>query len=306
MDVEDTAALQAATTTAQDLVEAELLPEALERAIRDAYAALGDGEDVEVAVRSSATGEDTSSASFAGMNETYLNVRGAAAVVDAVRRCWRSLFGSRTVYYRAKRGFGQADMDIAVVVQRQVASTRAGVMFTVDPASGAADHLVIEGAFGLGESVVSGSVSPDRYVVDKATLHILAREVRRKELAIEARPDGGTITRELPAEEARRPVLDDREVEAVASLGRRIEEHYGSPQDTEWAFDPDGALWMLQSRPITSMGGDQARRLRAPSPAACSSRAWAPHPARPEGRCACWRHSTMRRASATTTSSSPT
>ena len=240
------------------------MPGWLETAIRDAYAELvGDEDHAPVAVRSSATGEDTASASFAGMNETFLNVRGADAVVDAVRRCWRSLFGSRTVYYRAKRGFGQADMDIAVVVQQQVASTRAGVMFTIDPSSGDESRLVIEGAFGLGESVVSGSVSPDRYIVEKETLHILAREVRRKELAIEPTPDGGTITRELPAEEGRRPVLADEEVDAVAEMGRRIEGHYDSPQDTEWCFDPDGRLWMLQSRPITS-AGEHIRRDGGP------------------------------------------
>ena len=112
--------------------------------------------DAPVAVRSSATGEDTESASFAGMNETYLNIRGADEVVEAVRSCWASLFGARTVFYRAKRGFGQADMDIAVVVQRQIESTRAGVMFTIDPATGDADRLVIEGSFGLGEAVVVG------------------------------------------------------------------------------------------------------------------------------------------------------
>jgi pyruvate,water dikinase len=263
VDVEDTAALESVSAQARDLVGGEPMPEWLESAVRQAYDELvADQHEPRVAVRSSATGEDTASASFAGMNETFLNLRGADAVIDAVRRCWRSLFGSRTVYYRAKRGFALTDMDIAVVVQRQVASTRAGVMFTIDPGSGNRDRLVIEGAFGLGESVVSGSVSPDRYVVDKETLHIVAREVRRKELAIEPTGDGGTVTRELDWEEAKRPVLSDAEVEALAELGRRIEEHYGFPQDTEWAFDADGELWMLQSRPITSAGGT------VPAPAA--------------------------------------
>ncbi len=187
------------------------------------------------------------------MNETFLNIRGADAVIDAVRRCWRSLFGARTIYYRGVNGFAQADMDIAVVVQRQVNSTRAGVMFTVNPATGQRDELVIEGSFGLGEAVVSGSVSPDRYVVEKATLAIRRREVHHKDLVIEYAPDGGTRQRALSEEEALRPVLSDEEVLAVAELGRRIEEHYGFPQDTEWAFDPDGALWMLQSRPITTL-----------------------------------------------------
>ena len=206
-------------------------------------------------MRSSATAEDTESASFAGMNETFLNVQGAEAVVGAVRRCWASLFGGRTVFYRAKRGFSHAGMDIAVVVQRQIASTRAGVMFTIDPSSGRADRIVIEGAYGLGESVVSGQVSPDRYIVAKPALTIVTREVRHKELAIEPAPGGGTATRALAGEEATRPVLDDREVALLAELAVRIERHYGAPQDTEWAFDPDGDVFMLQSRPVTSTGG---------------------------------------------------
>jgi pyruvate,water dikinase len=254
VDVEDTAALSQAAEKARALFDETPMPDWLERAIRDAYAELtrSDGP-VPVAVRSSATAEDTASASFAGMNETYLNIIGADAVIDAVRRCWRSLFGARTVYYRGSRNFGQADMDIAVVVQRQIQSTRAGVMFTANPATGDRGQLVIEGAFGLGEAVVSGSVSPDRYLVDKATLAIRSREVHHKELAIESTAGGGTKTRQLSEEEALAPVLNDDEVLTVAKLGRDIETHYGSPQDTEWAFDPDGAAWMLQSRPITTL-----------------------------------------------------
>ena len=146
----------------------------------DAYAQLCGGEaDAPVAVRSSATAEDTESASFAGMNETFLNVRGGDAVVDAVRRCWASLFGARTVFYRAKRGFGQADMDIAVVVQRQIQSTRSGRDVHDQPGQRRRDELVIEGSFGLGEAVVSGSVSPDRYVVDKQTLAHQERDIRQ-------------------------------------------------------------------------------------------------------------------------------
>jgi len=256
VDVEDTAELEAAAAETRAMLESEPMPEWLAGPIRDAYAELaGDDTGAAVAVRSSATAEDTESASFAGMNETFLNVTGADGVVDAVRRCWSSLFGARTVYYRAKRGFGQADMDIAVVVQRQVQSTRAGVMFTIDPASGATDRLVIEGAFGLGESVVSGSVSPDRYLVNKERLSIERREVRRKELAIDSVAGGGTVTRELDEDEAERPVLSDEEVVHLADLGKRIEAHYGSPQDTEWAVDGEGTIWMLQSRPVTASGG---------------------------------------------------
>jgi pyruvate,water dikinase len=260
VDVDDTEELATATAEVREMIEAEPIPEAVEQAIRDGYEAVaaeaGDAS-TPVAVRSSATAEDTEAASFAGMNETFLNVQGADAAVEAVRRCWSSLFGARTVFYRAKRGFGQADMDIAVVVQRQVLSTRAGVMFTIDPASGATDRLVIEGSFGLGEAVVSGSVSPDRYIVHKDDLAILAREVRRKELVIEPQADGGTRIRELEKDEAAMPVLSDDEVREVATLGNRIEEHYGAPQDTEWCYDPEGKAWMLQSRPVTSAGGEQ-------------------------------------------------
>ncbi len=254
VNVEDGTALEAASAAARQTVLDATMPPALEEAIVAGYRALaGDGQDVAVAVRSSATAEDTASASFAGMNETYLNIRGADGVVDAVKRCWGSLFGARTIYYRGQRGFSQADMDIAVVVQLQIPSTRAGVMFTVDPSTGERDQLVIEGSFGLGEAVVSGSVSPDRYVVRKSDMSILTRSVKPKELVIEPAEGGGTLTRELSASESMQAVLDDAEVTRLAELGLAIEEHYGSPQDTEWSFDPDGGVWMLQSRPITTL-----------------------------------------------------
>jgi pyruvate, water dikinase len=264
VDVDDTGDLGRASGEVREIVESEPIPQWLDEAIRGAYEELcGADGDVPVAVRSSATAEDTESASFAGMNETFLNVRGGDDVVETVRRCWSSLFGARTVFYRTKRGFGQADMDIAVVVQLQVQSSRAGVMFTIDPASGDTGRLVIEGSYGLGESVVSGSVSPDHYEVQKDPFAILVRNVRPKELAIESLPDGGITTRQLSEEESTRPAMTDEEVLAIAELGRRIEGHYGTPQDTEWAIDSDGDLFMLQSRPVTSSGG---KALGAPEP----------------------------------------
>jgi len=265
VDVEDSAALEAASAQAKQAVIDAPMPPALRDAIVASYDALagsGEGSEPAVAVRSSATAEDTASASFAGMNETFLNVRGADAVIDAVKRCWVSLFAPRTIYYRGQRGFSEAGMDIAVVVQIQILSTRAGVMFTANPASGANEEL--EGSFGLGEAVVSGSVSPDRYVVQKSDLAITTRSVRPKELVIEPAEDGGTVTRALSPAEGMRPVLSDAEVIELAELGKRIEAHYESPQDTEWSFDPQGHVWMLQSRPITTLaaagetpGGDR-------------------------------------------------
>ncbi|HEX6584935.1 MAG TPA: phosphoenolpyruvate synthase [Thermoleophilaceae bacterium] len=252
VDVDDIVALDAACAEVRSAIEATPVPEHLKIAIAEAYTSVGDGHAA-VAVRSSATAEDTASASFAGMNETFLNISGPDAVIDAVRRCWASLFGSRTVFYRAKRGLGQADMDIAVAVQLQVQSTRAGVMFTIDPSTGRDDRLVIEGSFGLGEAVVSGQVSPDRWVVAKKTFHVLAHETRHKELVIQRSPDGqGTVTRAAEEDEADAPALSDGEVRLLAEMGSRIEKHYGSPQDTEWAFDAHGNAYILQSRPVTS------------------------------------------------------
>lgn len=281
IDVSDDAALADASRDVRRMMEEAPLPERIEAAIREAYAALAGGTGG-VAVRSSATAEDTESASFAGMNETFLNVSGAGAVVDAVRRCWLSLFGARVIAYRAFRGLSQAEMDIAVVVQRQIPSTRAGVMFTIDPSTGATDRLVIEGAFGLGESVVSGRVSPDRYVVEKGSLAILARDVRAKNLTIEMADGDGTVTRTPTADEAREPALSDGEVRALAEMGSRIEQHYGSPQDTEWAFDADGHVWILQSRPVTAVGGrampapDGGARVLARGLGAAPGSAWGP------------------------------
>jgi pyruvate,water dikinase len=252
VDVNDTMALDAGATKAQQLVAEAPMPGWLHDSIVTAYRELGD--DVPVAVRSSATAEDTEAASFAGMNATFLNVRGEEAVVDAVRSCWVSLFGSRTIFYRAERGFSQAGMDIAVVVQRQIQSTRAGVMFTIDPVHGRTDRIMIEGAFGLGESVVSGSVSPDVYVVDKGDRSIVSADVHPKDLIIESLPGGGTTERQVSGDAAMARVLSEEEVGTLADLALRIEAHYGTPQDTEWAFDPDGEVWMLQSRPVTSIG----------------------------------------------------
>jgi pyruvate,water dikinase len=256
VDVDDSDDLARGSAAARELVAHAPMPESIRTQILRAHEELTGGDTSRaVAVRSSATGEDTESASFAGMNETFLNVRGGEAVLDAVQRCWASLFGARTVFYRAKRGFPLAGMDIAVVVQLQIQSRKAGVMFTIDPSSGSLDKIVIEGAFGLGESVVSGQVSPDRYVVDKDSDEILVHDVKRKELEITSLPGGGTETTELPPERARQPVLSDEQIATLAELARRIESHYGSPQDTEWAVDEDERVWMLQSRPVTTLSG---------------------------------------------------
>jgi pyruvate,water dikinase len=265
VDVEDTAQLDRVAGEIRSMIETEVMPEWLEDAICAAYRDLG-GSDPHpaVAVRSSATAEDTASASFAGMNETVLNVRDTIFLLDAVRQCWSSLFGARTIYYRAQKGFAQADMDIAVVVQRQIEATRAGVMFTIDPATGAADRLVIEAAFGLGESVVSGAVSPDRYVIGKDGLGIEKREIHRKEIEVIAAANAGTLTRAMAPDRAEQAALSDDEARRIAEIGVQIEAHYGSPQDTEWAIDSAGKIWVLQARPVTSTG-KEGRPAAAPA-----------------------------------------
>lgn len=268
-DVQDSAALEAAAGRARELVEQTPLPDWVTDAINAAYGEIGEGDERRVAtengdgpappappvaVRSSATSEDTAAASFAGMNESFLNVRGRDGLLDAVQRCWSSLFGARTLYYRAMRGYELADIDIAVVVQRQIESLRSGVMFTVDPSSGNTDEMVIEASVGLGEAVVSGQVTPDHFVVSKNRREILRRELHDKELAIEySEVGGGTVTRELAGDEASAPALSTEEVLQIADFGARIEEHYDEPQDIEWAFDEHGTAWILQSRPITTL-----------------------------------------------------
>ncbi len=233
------------------------MPEAVRERILVAYR--GMGPDCFVAVRSSATGEDGADASFAGMNETFTNVRGEADLIDAVQNCWASLFGPRVVAYRASRGF-TADPAMAVVVQLMIASERSGVAFTADPTTDATDRVVVEGAFGQGEVVVSGSVEPDTYVVAKATGEILSRRMGFKSFKIVRGADGKDLRVELDEAQAEAQVLNDDEVREIADIAVRSERHAGSPQDTEWAI-AGGRTYIVQTRPITTLS-------RAGTPAA--------------------------------------
>ena len=225
--------------------------------ILDSYR--GMGPHCFVAVRSSATGEDGSDASFAGMNETFTNVRGEQDLIDAVVNCWASLFGARVVAYRASRRF-TADPAMAVVVQLMIASERSGVAFTADPTSDATDRVVVEAAFGQGEVVVSGSVEPDTYVVAKDGGEILSRRLGVKSFKIIRGPDGGDQRVELDEAQAGAQVLNDDEVREIAAIAIRSEQHAGSPQDTEWAI-ADGVTYIVQTRPITTLS-----RAGAPAP----------------------------------------
>jgi rifampicin phosphotransferase len=208
------------------------------------------GEGGAYAVRSSATAEDLADASFAGQYDTCLNVRSEKQLLDAVRQCWLSLFTDRAIIYRARHGFDHRQVELAIVVQRMVLPDVAGVMFTADPVSGHRKTVVVNAAYGLGEAVVSGVVSPDLYQIDKdGNLHTTIAD---KKQTIVPLPSGGTELRDVPEPRQKEQALPDATIQELAAMGRRIQQHFGSPQDIEWAW-AEGELQILQSRPITSL-----------------------------------------------------
>jgi pyruvate,water dikinase len=239
---------------AKDLVHSVSLPDDLAAAVLSAYGRLGD--HVRVAVRSSGIGEDAEGTSFAGMNETFTNVAGDDEVLARLVDCWTSLWGARSIFYRGDKSL-TAEPAIAVVVQEMIPSERSGVMFTVDPSTGETDRIVIEAAFGQGEVVVSGMVEPDTYIVDKNGPRLLHVRVGTQRFKIVRGTDGEDQRVELDPSEGSLRVLADDEVVEVARLGLAAEQHYGSPQDTEWAM-AEGHTFLVQSRPVTAVGGGAA------------------------------------------------
>jgi rifampicin phosphotransferase len=235
---------------AREALLAAPIPEEVASAVRDAYARLG--SEAPVAVRSSATAEDLPFASFAGQQDSYLHIIGPDAVLDAVRRCWASLWTERAVVYRTTQRIDHRAVRLAVVVQRMVDAAIAGVLFTANPVTGRRRQAVIDASPGLGEAVVSGAVNPDHFVVDTATGQILERRIGDKRIEIRSKPGGGTVHIERP-DGSDRACVTDEQVAALAKLGDRVEKHYGAPQDTEWAIDADGTLWLTQARPITTL-----------------------------------------------------
>ena len=235
---------------ARDRVRAIPVPVELRDRIVDRYRAVSD--EAPVAVRSSATAEDLAYASFAGQQDTYLNVVGADALVEAVRGCWASLWTERAVNYRNANGIDHRSVTLAVVVQEMVEATAAGVMFTANPLTGTRHETVIDASPGLGEAVVSGAVNPDHYVVDTKAWSIIQRRMGDKRVVIRGLAGGGTERIER-SDQSEAAALDDDQVLALAQLGGRVDDHYGSPQDTEWALADDGAFWLTQARPITTL-----------------------------------------------------
>src|SRR5215204_5226961 len=249
---EDTARLAGLAKEARSYLSDAIVPDSIGQAIAEAYEGMEEGAPVPVAVRSSATAEDLPQASFAGQQDTYLNVVGVESVLEAVRHCWASLWTDRAVSYRATNGIDPHSVRLAVAVQRMVEASVAGVLFTANPVTGKRRQAVIDASPGLGEAVVSGMVNPDHFVANTATGEIVERRLGDKRVAIMAGSGSGTERVELDAD-AGRASLSDGQVLALAKLGERVEEHYGMPQDTEWAIDDDGGIWLLQARPITTL-----------------------------------------------------
>jgi pyruvate,water dikinase len=258
LDVDDAARLRASATRLRALVNEGEIPDRVREAVVDAYVRVATEHrtaDAFVAVRSSATAEDAAGYSFAGMFESFLNIHGVDGLLRAVQECWASTFGERILFYRVKRGL-PAGMSIGVVVQLMVASEKSGVMFTVDPATRDSNRMVIEAAWGLGEVVVAGQVTPDRYVVEKGALAVVQRTIARKDFLLTRDPGANATVRVELASDPRQTaqVLSDEELRRVAELGRRAEAHYGVPQDVEFAI-ADGVVFLTQTRPITTLGG---------------------------------------------------
>ncbi|WP_418282358.1 phosphoenolpyruvate synthase [Halorubrum sp. DTA98] len=252
VDPEDSAALREAEEAAEALIMETELPESVRSEILESYRSMAvDGEEAFVAVRSSATAEDLPDASFAGQQETFLNVR-EADLLRRVKECWASLFTQRAIYYRQRKDFPHDSVDIAVVVQRMVDADRSGVMFTSHPSTGE-PRIIIEAAWGLGEAVVSGTVSPDNYVYDREREEVIEATVADKKIQMIKDPETGeTVQIEVDDDRRTARVLDDEEIKALVALGERVEDHYGVPQDVEWAINDD-EIYMLQSRPITTI-----------------------------------------------------
>ena len=249
----DPSDLEATVALSEELrrrVMEEPVPEAVAQAVRAAYAELCPAEEP-VAIRSSATTEDAEDASFAGLQDTFLWVLGADQMAARVRECWGSLYSVESMTYRRKQGLPEEGVAMAVVVQRMVDAMCAGVMFTRSPLTGDKSVITVEGAWGLGSAVVSGEVTPDRWVMGKITGEISVRDISDKHARQVPAPGGGIVEVANEAAIANQPCLTDDQLMALREVGRKVERHYGKPQDIEWALDEAGSVFLLQSRPET-------------------------------------------------------
>lgn len=250
VDYSDSSGLQRAEHQVRALFADIPIPEDLRDEILAHYRALG--PESSVAVRSSATAEDLAGASFAGQQETFLNVVGEDDLLRAVRGCWSSLFTSQAIFYRRQKGFEHSEVSMAVVVQKMVNSEKSGVTFTVDPVMRNHFQMTIEAVWGLGEGIVSGMITPDHYKVDRETCEIVYEFVPEKHIMVCRDRHCGVITLEVPPDKVATKVLTLDELRQLVDLGNKVERHFGCPQDIEWASE-GGVIYLLQSRPITCL-----------------------------------------------------
>lgn len=263
-DLDDIAKVSA---QARERMLSASLPTELRQGICDAYQQLcGDDANLPVAIRSSATSEDSADASFAGLQDTFLWVRGEQSIIDAVRTCWSSLYSSESVSYRLRLGLKEQQLAMGVVIQTMVDSHCSGVMFTRSPTTGDRSVIALEGSWGLGSSIVSGDVTPDKYIVNKVTGEIVKRMISEKTIQHLPDPDGSGIVEQSVAEHQRSvPCLSDDEIGELAAIGKRVERHYGCPQDIEWAIARDRqGIFLLQSRPETVWANREVKPVAAP------------------------------------------
>ena len=246
----DDATLSRASELAASLIASTSIPADVTAAILDAYHRLG--PEVRVAVRSSGTSEDSGESSFAGMNATFTNVAGDEELLARIVDCWASLYGARSLAYRMESGANE-EPTIAVIVQQMIASERSGIMFTANPSTGDRNQLIVEAIFGQGEAIVSGMVEPDTYTVSKDPPTVLAVRVGVQSKQIVRGADGADLEVAMSAADGAQQVLSDEQVLQIAQLGLAVEQHYGTPQDIEWAAVGD-RIWLVQSRPITTLG----------------------------------------------------
>lgn len=255
LDVNNNRELQESAKKIIKIITETPIPDEISSLIIEAYNALCHRirkDNAFVAVRSSATAEDLPEASFAGQQDTYLNVKGPEDLIKYVRKCWASLFGARAIFYREENNFDHSKVYIAVVVQEMVDAEKAGVMFTVHPSTGE-EKILIEAAWGLGEAVVSGTVTPDTYWVDKNGGEVLEQQISEKNTMFQKKSENGqTVQVPVPEDLKNKQVLDETELAQLVELGKKIQQHYQFPQDTEWAIE-NGKIFMLQSRPVTTL-----------------------------------------------------
>ncbi len=270
IDIENTKLLEKTAKDIQEMIINSKMPLHLSEKIIDAYENLEIDQEIiknstsnvlgliknlrelpYVAVRSSATTEDLESASFAGQQETFLNVKGNNNLIEAVKKCWASLFTARAIYYRSKKGFKHEKSFIAVIVQKMIESEKSGVTFSINPTDNNADEIVIEAVFGLGEGIVSGTIAPDRYVVDKNSLEIKDKFIVSKPIYLKRGKNNETVAADLPKEKQNESVLNDEEIKKLAEYAKKTEAHYKLPQDMEWAIESN-KIYIVQTRPVTT------------------------------------------------------